>query len=102
MFVNSNFPLRSRFQITCGYKSKTLEERLGIPARPKKPLTPYFRFMRDIRATVVASDPKLSANDVVKKMALKWETVDEKQKKKYQDEYKKEQVNCDYMFVHLV
>lgn len=68
-----------------------------MPARPKKPLTPYFRFMRDIRPTIVASDPKLSANDLVKTMAIKWETVDEKQKKKYQEEYKQDQVNFNYI-----
>lgn len=50
--------------------------------------------MRDIRPTILATaDPKLSANDVVKLMAVKWETVDEKLKKKYQEEYKQEQVN---------
>nr|CAD7445024.1 unnamed protein product [Timema bartmani] len=36
---------------------QTLEEKLGIPVKPKKPLTPFFRFMVQIRPKVVQQHP---------------------------------------------
>lgn len=79
-------------EMVAGYKSKTLEERLGMAERPKKPLTPYFRFMRETRPSLLAKNPNLKTGEVVKQMAKQWETVDEKQKQTYQEAYKLEKV----------
>lgn len=76
-------------------KSKTIEEKLGIPAKPKKPLTPYFRFMKEIRPKMAEEHPKAVLVDIVRMVAKKWETVDEATKQKFSDEYKKDQI--DYM-----
>lgn len=77
------------------HTSKTIEEKLGIPPKPKKPLTPYFRFMKEIRPQISQEHPKILLPDVVRLVAKKWETVDEATKQKFSEEYKKDQI--EYM-----
>ncbi|XP_075147554.1 mitochondrial transcription factor A isoform X1 [Haematobia irritans] len=69
----------------------TIEEKVGLPVRPKKPLTPYFRFMNEQRPKILASNPNMSIVDVVRQVSKKWETVDSSLKQRLQEEYKKEQ-----------
>ncbi|KAH8264019.1 hypothetical protein KR038_000506 [Drosophila bunnanda] len=72
-------------------QSKTLEEQVGLPPRPKKPLTPYFRFMRDQRPKLVAANPKISTVEVVRQLSKSWADADAKLKERLQAEYKKDQ-----------
>ena len=71
---------------------KSLESRIGIPEKPKKPLTPYFRFMKETRPVLHASNPSLHLTDIVKKVAAEWVNVDANKKNKLMEDYKKEQV----------
>lgn len=71
-------------------QSKSLEEKLGLPPRPKKPLTPYFRFLKDARPKMLQSNPNLKAIELVQACAKKWVDVDENTKKKLLDEYMKD------------
>lgn len=71
---------------------KTLEEKVGLPPKPKKPLTPYFRYMGDMRDTIRKQNPSMSIMDVTKLMSKQWETVDERTKVKYMNDFKKEQI----------
>ncbi|XP_037810235.1 transcription factor A, mitochondrial isoform X1 [Lucilia sericata] len=71
--------------------AKTLEEKAGLPPKPKKPLTPYFRFMKEQRPKIQAANPKLSIVDVVRKVSKEWVTADSTLKQRLQEEYKKEQ-----------
>ncbi|KAH8278753.1 hypothetical protein KR018_008432 [Drosophila ironensis] len=71
--------------------SKTLEEQVGLPPRPKKPLTPYFRFMRDQRPKLIASNPKLSTIEAVRQLSKNWSEADAKLKERLQTEYKRDQ-----------
>lgn len=80
-------------ELSAGAKTRSLEARLGIPEKPKKPLTPFFQFMTEIRGSVSAAHPQLTLQQVVKAIGAKWETVDEKQKQKYLDNFKRAQVN---------
>lgn len=89
---NTNRPLAAAsISHSSVHQSKTLEERVGAPPRPKKPLTPYFRFMRDMRPKLVDQDPKISQIEIVQELSRKWATVDPQLKQKLQSEYKKEQ-----------
>lgn len=72
--------------------TKTVEEKLGIPPRPKKPLTPYFRFLQTMRPTVVKENPTLKTVEVVQRCAQKWLETDDATKTKLNDEYQKEKV----------
>ncbi|CRL01794.1 CLUMA_CG015010, isoform A [Clunio marinus] len=68
----------------------SIEERLGLPQRPKKPLTPYFRFLTEIRPKVTKENPNLSITDTVKLCAKKWAECDENIKRPYEEAYMKE------------
>ncbi|KAH8383054.1 hypothetical protein KR009_006509 [Drosophila setifemur] len=72
-------------------QSKTLEEQVGLPPRPKKPLTPYFRFMREQRPKLIAANPKISTVDAVRQLSRSWSEADAKLKDRLQTEYKKDQ-----------
>ncbi|XP_017959738.1 transcription factor A, mitochondrial isoform X1 [Drosophila navojoa] len=71
--------------------SKTLEEKIGLPPRPKKPLTPYFRFMREMRPKMLAKNPSISTIEVVRQLSKSWGEVDPKLKERLQSEYKRDQ-----------
>ncbi|XP_065371799.1 transcription factor A, mitochondrial isoform X2 [Calliphora vicina] len=73
------------------YVAKTLEEKAGLPPRPKKPLTPYFRFMKEQRPKIQAENPKISIVDIVRQVSKQWVTADASLKQRLQEEYKKEQ-----------
>ncbi|XP_062125674.1 transcription factor A, mitochondrial [Drosophila sulfurigaster albostrigata] len=72
-------------------RSKSLEEQVGLPPRPKKPLTPYFRFMREMRPKLAAKDPNISTVQIVQELSRRWVDVDAKLKERLQAEYKKDQ-----------
>lgn len=84
----NNYPICSYVTV----KAQTVEENLGLPNRPKKPMTPYFRFMKDVRPEIAASNPKVHLTEIVKLVAKRWADVDEKKKKMYEEEYKKDQI----------
>lgn len=71
--------------------SASLEEKLGLPARPKKPLTPFFRYLSENRTKLQTANPQLKPIEVVKLCAKQYATVDPSVKTKYQDEYIKDQ-----------
>ncbi|XP_016981494.1 transcription factor A, mitochondrial isoform X1 [Drosophila rhopaloa] len=72
-------------------QSKTLEEQVGLPPRPKKPLTPYFRFMREQRPKLVAANPKITTIEVVRQLSKDWSDADVQLKDRLQAAFKKDQ-----------
>lgn len=90
MISSQNTLINPKSYVT--HSSKTIEEKLGIPPKPKKPLTPYFRFMQEVRPKMSQENPKAALTDVVRLVAKKWETVDEGTKQKLSEEYKKDQI----------
>lgn len=73
------------------YAAKTFEEKLGLPPKPKKPLTPFFRFMQDQRPKIKAANPKLHLSDVVKQISKEWENADPSMKQRLLEQFKKDQ-----------
>lgn len=69
---------------------KSTEEKLGLPAKPKRPSTPYFRFMTEIRPTFQAKNPKLKTTEVVAAIGKLWKSLDESKKEKYSKGFKDE------------
>ncbi|XP_034485438.1 transcription factor A, mitochondrial isoform X1 [Drosophila innubila] len=89
---NTNRPLAAaNISNSSVHQSKTLEEQVGLPPRPKKPLTPYFRFMREMRPKLLAKDPKITTIGIVQELSKQWVDVDPKLKERLQSEYKKDQ-----------
>ncbi|XP_017782568.1 PREDICTED: transcription factor A, mitochondrial [Nicrophorus vespilloides] len=73
---------------------------LNMPEKPKRPLTPYFRFMRDCREEYMRKNPDMKNTELTKVLALDWMNVHETIKEKYSDEYKSELDN--YNKQHLI
>lgn len=62
---------------------KSLEERLGLPAKPKRPPSPYFRYMSEMRSSVKAKNPKLKESEVVSLISKMWRSLDANKKEKF-------------------
>lgn len=75
---------------SANYSKKTVEEHLGFPSKPKRPLSPFFRFMLDSRPKVLAEFPKSSVTEIVQVIGKKWKEMDEKTKSKFAAEFAKE------------
>lgn len=63
---------------------------MHIPDKPKKPLTPYFRFLRDYRQDKIKSNPEVKATELVKMGAADWAKAHASIKDKYTNEYKQD------------
>jgi transcription factor A, mitochondrial len=72
--------------------TKSIEDKLGLPQRPKKPLTPYFRFLVEARPSFMKENPQMKAIEIVQLCAKKWSTIDEATKSKLTEEYQKEKI----------
>lgn len=74
------------------YDSKTnvIARRLGIPERPKKPLTAYFRFLKEVRPVIQQSVKH--EREVPTVAAAQWKKLDENQKQKYFQAFEKDKV----------
>lgn len=71
-------------------KANVISRRLGIPERPKKPLTSYIRFLQEIRPSIQQSAKNIREIPVI--AAAQWKKLDTNQKQKYIQEYEKEKV----------
>jgi transcription factor A len=75
--------------------SATLEEKLGLPVRPKKPLTPFFQFLAENRTRLSKENPNLKLTELMQLCAKKYADVDLATKDKYKVQFLKE--NEEYM-----
>lgn len=53
------------------------------PKKKPKQLSPYMKFCKETRATVVKENPKLTFGEVGRKMGEIWRDMSEDDKKKY-------------------
>ncbi|GLV39412.1 mitochondrial transcription factor A [Carabus blaptoides fortunei] len=75
-------------QIACLRQS--VEEKYNIPPKPKRPLTPYFKYMAQIRPELKRAQPHAKVTDLVRETALRWEKIEPQVKQKLEAEYKHE------------
>ncbi|CAH2007233.1 unnamed protein product [Acanthoscelides obtectus] len=61
---------------------------LNIPDKPKRPLSPYLRFVENYKHSVLKENPDIKITEVVKKCAEKWNSMSEEEKQKYKENYK--------------
>lgn len=76
----------------CHASSKSVEMHLGLPEKPKKPLTPFFRFLKEIQPELKANNPTVPQKDIIKLTGEQWAKVDPNKKKILEAEYKKDQM----------
>ncbi|XP_047521811.1 transcription factor A, mitochondrial [Pieris napi] len=72
----------------CSYK-KTAEERLGIE-KPKRPLTPFFKFMAQMRPALLAKNPSISSKEAISWTSKHWQQLDIETKTQMTKEYEKD------------
>lgn len=71
-------------------KTNVISRNLGIPEGPKKPLTSYFRFLKEVRPLI---KPTVNhEREVTTAAAAQWKKLDENQKQKYIQAFEKEKV----------
>ncbi|NWR28150.1 TFAM factor, partial [Tachuris rubrigastra] len=58
--------------------------------RPKRPLTAYFRFLKENRPAFREKNPEASAVDLIKKLAVAWKELPPSQKQVYEEARKTE------------
>lgn len=55
---------------------KSVEEKLGLPLKPKKPLAPYIRFSNDLRPSLVEKNPGLKSTQINSILGNMWKELD--------------------------
>ncbi|KAK2586896.1 hypothetical protein KPH14_009833 [Odynerus spinipes] len=65
---------------------KSIEENL-LPKKPKKPLTPFFKYLQIMRPDIITEFPQYKTTEIVKKISEKWVTEDPGYKLKLHQEY---------------
>lgn len=83
-------------------KANEIASRLGIPERPKKPLTGYFRFIQDIRPSLVKNDA--SPREVMALIGAEWKKLDENKKQKYNEQFERDRViiSNNFAFIYSI
>lgn len=79
---------KKRLSIQTRFKSVEVEEKLGLPAKPKKPIAPYYRFTNENRPSVVAKHPKLKPFEINAILGKMWQSLDAADREKFTNGYK--------------
>ncbi|KAK0159700.1 hypothetical protein PV327_010788 [Microctonus hyperodae] len=70
------------YQQNATLKSKSLEKQLGLPPKPKRPLSPFIQYTQEQRSILSEQNPNVPMTDLIKIMANNWKSVDEAEKAK--------------------
>uniref|UniRef100_A0A0A9WJY4 Transcription factor A, mitochondrial n=1 Tax=Lygus hesperus TaxID=30085 RepID=A0A0A9WJY4_LYGHE len=71
----------------------TLEDKIGIRPKPKRPMSAFLKFSSNIvRPNLIKDNPSLPITQVTKIAAERWKSVDDDTKKKLAKEYQDEMV----------
>ncbi|XP_073967377.1 mitochondrial transcription factor A [Choristoneura fumiferana] len=73
----------------CSYTKKSAEEKLGIE-RPKRPLTPFFKFMTQMRPALLAKNPGITSKEAISWSSKHWQQLDVETKSQMTKEYEKD------------
>ncbi len=83
------FSLRLKIQL----RFKSVEEKLGLPAKPKKPIAPYFRFANENRPSLTAKHPKLKSYEINSMLGKMWQSLDPADRENFVKGYKTDLIN---------
>ncbi|XP_049876180.1 transcription factor A, mitochondrial [Pectinophora gossypiella] len=73
----------------CSYSRKSPEEKLGIE-KPKRPLTPFFKFMQQMRPALLAKTPGITSKEAIAWSSKHWQQLDAETKSQMVKEYEKD------------
>lgn len=80
----------ARFTTSTYCNKQSLEEKLGLTPRPKKPTTPFFRFIANIKPEVLQQQPNIKPTELAKIAAERWKKIDENSKDDLKKQYEKD------------
>jgi len=91
-------PLATLIQLNIRHKytkftDNRIREEIGLPTKPKIPLAPIFRYMNEIRNSVMAKHSTLPHLQLISLMAKMWHSEDVIRKEKFIKDFKIEMVN---------
>ena len=95
MNLNINKLLFFRNLFVCMQKeniSNRAISKLGLPDKPKRPMTPFFQFMSLNRPKVVEKGVTNNI-DVIRVLSKEWKNVDEETKKVLQSKYEHQMID---------
>lgn len=67
---------------------KSVEDDLGLPPKPKKPIVPFCRFAIENRPSIMAKHPTLKSYEIDKILATMWQSMDASDRENYRREYR--------------
>lgn len=73
----------------CDYTKKSAESKLGLD-KPKRPLTPFFKFMTQMRPALLAKNPGISSKEAISWTSKHWQELDLETKNQMAKEYEKD------------
>ncbi|XP_075980250.1 mitochondrial transcription factor A [Anticarsia gemmatalis] len=73
----------------CSYTRKSAEAKLGLE-KPKRPLTPFFKFMSQMRPALLAKNPGISSKEAIAWTSKHWQELDLQTKSQMAKEYEKD------------
>lgn len=73
----------------CNYTRKSAEEKLGLD-KPKRPLTPYFKFMAQMRPALLSKNPGITSKEAIAWTSKHWHQLDVETKSQLAKEYEKD------------
>ncbi|CAK1586809.1 unnamed protein product [Parnassius mnemosyne] len=73
----------------CSYTKKSAEDKLGIE-KPKRPLTPFFKFMTQMRPALIAKNPGITSKEAIAWSSKHWQELDSETKTQMVKEYEKD------------
>ncbi|XP_065344503.1 transcription factor A, mitochondrial-like [Cloeon dipterum] len=76
-------------QQSAGLK-RWVEEKHGIPARPKKPQTPYLKYINQLRPNLVKANPNLKFTEITKLAGAEWQKLSATQRKPFEANFSNE------------
>lgn len=60
---------------SCSYTKKSAEDKLGLD-KPKRPLTPFFKFLAQMRPALLAKNPGISSKEAITWTSKHWQELD--------------------------
>lgn len=67
-----NFRVQPLFwNVSAAYTKQSAENKLGIE-KPKRPVTSFFKFLKQVRPTLIAKNPTTSATEIIKIASQHW------------------------------
>ncbi|CAH2043408.1 unnamed protein product, partial [Iphiclides podalirius] len=87
-YIHSRTTWLNSIQV-CSYTKKSAEAKLGIE-KPKRPLTPFFKFMTQMRPALLAKNPGISSKEAIAWTSKHWQQLDTETKTQMVKEYEKD------------